>query len=63
MGGLYRVKREANFETKASGVCSTLVGGSRVVIVAGERRTRGNRGAGSGFTDAKHRSESRHHSR
>ena len=63
MGGLHRVKREANFETKASGVRNTLVGGGRLVIVAGERRTRGNRGTSSGYTDAKHRSESRHHSR
>jgi hypothetical protein len=63
MGGLHRVKREANFETKASGVRSTLVGGSRVVVVAGERRTRRNRGTDTGYTDAKHRSESRKHSR
>jgi hypothetical protein len=63
MGGFHRVKREASIEAKASGMRSTLVGGGRVVIVAGERRTRGNRGTGSGYTDAEHRSESRHHSR
>ena len=38
MGGVHRVKDEANFEAKASGVRSTPVGGGRVVIVDGERR-------------------------
>ena len=58
MGGPYHAAREATFETKASGVRGTLVRGGRVVIVTGERCTRGNRGTGSGYTDAKHRSES-----
>jgi hypothetical protein len=38
---------------------STVVGGRRVVVVAGERRVCGNRGARSGYTDAEHRSEPR----
>ena len=57
MGGLRYVAREASFEAKASEQSPTGVGGRRVVVVAGERRIRGNRWAGSGYADAEHRRE------
>jgi hypothetical protein len=46
MGGLNHVERQASFEAEAPSVRSTVVGGCRVVIVAGERRIR-SRGARS----------------
>jgi hypothetical protein len=61
MGGLYHVAREASFEAKASGMRSTVVGGRRVVVVAGERRIGGNRWAG--YDDTEHRGESGNYSR
>jgi hypothetical protein len=63
MGGLHHVAREASIEAEASGMRSTVVGGRRVVVVAGERRIRGNRGTGSGYADTEHWSESRNNSR
>jgi len=61
MGGLYDVARETTFEAKPSGMRSTVVGGRRVVVVAGERRIGGNRWAG--YDDTEHWGESGNHSR
>jgi hypothetical protein len=47
MGGLHHVACEASSEAETSGMRRTVVGGCRVVVVAGERLTRGNRRAGS----------------
>jgi DNA invertase Pin-like site-specific DNA recombinase len=45
--GGHHAPSEETLEAEASGMRSTLVGGRRVVVVAGERRNRGNRWAGS----------------
>jgi hypothetical protein len=46
MGGHHAPGKET-LEAEASGMRGTVVGGRRVVVVAGERLTRGNRWAGS----------------
>jgi hypothetical protein len=61
MGGDY-VAREASSEAKASGMRCPVVGGRRVIVIAGERRIRGHQWARSGYADAEHRSKSRNHS-
>jgi hypothetical protein len=61
--GLYHVAHEASFEAKASEESRPGVGSRRVIVVAGERRIRGDHWAGSGYADAEHRSEPRNHSR
>ena len=63
MGGLNHVEREASFEAKKSGVRGAVVGGRRVVVVAGERGIRGNRVARAGYPDVEHRSEPRNNFR
>jgi hypothetical protein len=61
MGGLHHVAREASFKAKASEQSLTGIGGRRVIVVAGERRIRDPRWAGSGYVDAERRP--RNHSR
>ena len=63
MGELHHVAREESFKAEASSMCRAVVGGRRVVVVAGERRIRGNRGARSGYADADHRREPRNNFR
>ena len=63
MGGLHHVAREASFEAKKWGVRRAFVGGCRIVVVAGERRIRSDRGARSGYADAEHPSEPRNNFR
>src|SRR6478752_6328760 len=63
MGGHHAPSKET-LEAEASGMRGTVVGGRRVVVVAGERSIRDTRWPRSGHADAEHRSESRrHHSR
>jgi hypothetical protein len=56
MGG-HHAPSEETLEAEASGMRGTVVGGRRVVVVAGERRICGNRGARSGYANAEHHSE------
>jgi hypothetical protein len=54
MGGLHHVTRETSFKTEASSMRRAVVGSRRFVVVAGERRIRGNRRARSKYADAEH---------
>ena len=63
MGELHHVARETIFKAEESSMRRAVVGGRRVVVVAGERRIRGNRGARSGYADAEHRREPRNNFR
>ena len=60
---LRHVPRKASFKAEESSLRRAIVGSSRVVVVAGERRTRGNRSAHSGYADAEHRSKPRNNAR
>ena len=62
MGG-HHAPREEILEAEASSMRCAVVGGRRVVVVAGERRISGNRGARSGYPDAEHLGQSRNHCR
>jgi hypothetical protein len=45
VGGFRDVPTKASFKAEESSMRRAVVGGGRVVVVAGERRTRGNRWA------------------
>jgi hypothetical protein len=62
-GRVPHVARKASFEAEASSLRRAVVGSRRVVVVAGERRISGNRGARSGYADAEHPSEPRNNFR
>src|SRR6476646_2334172 len=57
------VPRKASFKAEESSLRGTVVGGCRVVVVAGKRRTRVHRWTADGYSDTEHRSESRNHFR
>jgi hypothetical protein len=61
--GSHHVARKASFKAKASEQSPAGIGGGWVIVVAGERRIRGTRRTGSGYANAKHRRDSRNHSR
>ena len=62
MGGLQDVAREESVEAEESSMRRAVVGGSRVVVVAGERRIRGTQWTGNGYADAELWSDSRKYS-
>jgi hypothetical protein len=62
MGGYHAANEEVP-KSKAAGMRRAVIERRRVVVVAGERRIRGNRGARSGYADAEHHSEQRNHFR
>jgi hypothetical protein len=59
MGG-YRAANEEAPKAKATGMRRTVIERRRVVVVASERRIRGNRSA---YADAEHRSKPRNNAR